>query len=49
MRRLIAPLDGSPQCGHSASASVDLHPASGAIVKVKINMQMTSVQMKINH
>ena len=26
-----------------------LHPASDAIVKVKINMQMTSVQMKINH
>ena len=37
----------SPHYGHSASASVDLHSALGAIVKVKINMQMTSVQMKI--
>ena len=46
---LISPHYGSPQCGHSASASIDLHPASDAIVKVKINMHMTSVQMKINH
>ena len=45
----FSPHYGSPQCGHSASASIDLHPASDAIVKVKINMQMTSVQMKINH
>ena len=51
LSRLISPHYGSPQsqCGHSASAFVDLHPASDAIVKVKINMQMTSVQMKINH
>ena len=47
--RLISPHYGSPQCGHCASASIDLHPASDAIVKVKINMQMTGVQMKINH
>ena len=47
--RLISPHYGSPQCGHSISDSVDLHPASDAIVKVNINMQMTSVQMKINH
>ena len=46
---LISPHYGSAQCGHSASASVDLHPTSDAIVKVKTSMQMTSVQMKINH
>ena len=49
LSRLISPHYGLPQCGHSASASVDLHPASDAIVKVKIKMQMTSMQMKINH
>ena len=48
LSRLISPHYGSPQCGHSASASIDLHPTSDAIVKVKINMQMTSMQMKIN-
>ena len=46
---LISPHYGSPQCGNSASPSLDLHPAWDAIVKVKINMQMTSVQMNINH
>ena len=47
LSRLISAHYGSPQCGHSASTSVDLHRVSDAIVKVKINMQMTSVQMKI--
>ena len=46
---LISPHYGSPQCGHSASAFVDLHPASDAIVKVKMNIHITSVQMKIKH
>ena len=36
---LISPHYGCPQCGHSASASLDLHPTSDAIVKVKINMR----------
>ena len=48
LSRLISPHYGSPQCGHSASASIDLHSVSDAIVKVKINMQMTSAQMKIS-
>ena len=48
LSRLISHHYGSPQCGHSTSASLDLHPASDAIVKVKINMQMASVQTKIN-
>ena len=29
--------------------SLDLHPAWDTIIKVNINMQMTSVQMKIKH
>ena len=48
LSRLISPHYGSPQCGHSATAFVDLHLASDAVVKVKMNMQMTSSQMKIN-
>ena len=48
LSRFISPHYGSRQCGHSASTSIDLHPASDAIVKVKINMQMTSVQMSAN-
>ena len=50
LSRLISPHYGSSQCGHSASAStfVDSHLAPDATVKVKINMQMTSMQMKIN-
>ena len=47
--RLISPNYGSPECGHSALAFFDLHSAPDAIFKVKINMQKTSVQMKVNH
>ena len=46
---LIPPHYGSPQCGYFASTFVDLHPAFHAIVKLKINIQMRSMQMKINH
>ena len=35
LSRLICPHYGSPQCGHSASASVDSHPASDATFKVE--------------
>ena len=44
----FSPLWQPSMCGLSASPFVDLHPVSNAIVKVNINMQMTSVQMKIN-